>query len=381
MKIGIDARLIGQTGVGRYIKNLVFNLAEIDKKNNYILFVRSQDKKVFKSLKFKIIETDIRWHSISEQIKFPKILKNENLDLVHFPYFSVPVFYNRPYVVTIHDLILHHFPTGQASTLFLPIYWSKMFAYKYVISRAAGKAKKIITVSNSTKDEIIDHLKIDPEKIEVVYEGIDNQITNPKSQIPDKSLNAKYPGLAKRSGAGKILNTKYFIYVGNVYPHKNVNTLIDAFNSLLEKEKECSLMFVGREDFFYKRLKAKVKSNKNIEFLDYVSDGELAWLYQNAVATVCPAFMEGFGLPALEAMANNCLVITSDVPAFREICKDNAIYFNPKDPNELSEKMSEVLNNKEKFENLIEEGFKRSQDFSWRKMSEQTLKIYENAVK
>ncbi len=361
MKIGIDARLISQTGVGRYIRNLIRNLQEVDSKNDYVLFVRSEDVKELKikNLKFKIVESNIKWHSIEEQIKFPKILNKENLDLVHFPYFSVPIFYNRPFVVTIHDLIQLHFSTGRASTLPFPFYRIKHFGYKYVISKAAQEAKKIIAVSNSTKDEIVDHLKISRDKIEVVYEGIDSQIT--KSKI---------------NGKWKMVNGKYLLYVGNVYPHKNAETLVEAFKKL--HKENLGLIFVGKEDFFYKSLKQKIKSNKNIQFLDYVSDGELAWLYQNAIATVCPAFMEGFGLPALEAMANNCLVIASDIPSLREVCENNAIYFNPKNPDELSEKMQDVLKNKEKYKELIEKGFKRSQEFSWRKMSEQTLKIYEN---
>ncbi len=369
MRIGIDARLINQTGVGRYIRNLIENLQEIDRKNEFVLFARSNDFDSVKSSivnlpagkagsKWSIIRTDIRWHSIEEQVKFPKILNKEDLDLVHFPYFSVPIFYNKPFIVTIHDLIIHHFPTGKASTLPSPIYWSKILAYKYVISKTAQKAKKIIAVSNSTKDEIIDHLKIDPNKIIVTSEAVDDKIV----AKPKKPKNIKF--------------NKFFLFVGNVYPHKNVETLIKAFQKL--DDKNAGLLFVGKEDYFYKKLKQKTNEIENIEFMDYVLDDELAWLYQNAVATVCPAFMEGFGLPALEAMVNSCLVIASDIPALREVCKDSAIYFDPKNPEELSLKMQKVLENKTKYKDLVENGFKRSQEFSWRKMSEQTLKIYEN---
>lgn len=370
MKIGIDARLINQTGVGRYINNLIDQLQTIDHKNQYVLFVKNEDFDQVKlkienqpagrqDLKVKIVKTNIRWHSIEEQIKFPILLNKENLDLVHFPYFSVPIFYNRPFVVTIHDLIQLHFSTGRASTLPFPFYRIKHFGYKYVISKAAQKAKKIIAVSNSTKDEIIDHLKIDPNKIIVTSEAVDDKTMTK----PEKPNNIK-------------LN-RFFLFVGNVYPHKNADVLIKAFENLNPKTG-AGLIFVGKEDYFYKRLKQKVISNKNIQFLDYTSDEELAWLYQNAVATVCPAFMEGFGLPALEAMANKCLVIVSDIPALREVCEDNAIYFNPKNSDELSSKMKEVLENKNKYKDLIEKGLKRSQEFSWRKMSERTLKIYES---
>src|SRR4051812_22356097 len=120
MKIGIDARLWNETGVGRYIRNLVKELQLIDKKNEYILFVRKADfDKVSSQIvnsKFLVKVADIRWHTIEEQIKLPRILNNENLDLMHFPYFSVPIRYKKTFVITIHDLILNHFSTGKAST-------------------------------------------------------------------------------------------------------------------------------------------------------------------------------------------------------------------------------------------------------------------------
>src|SRR5260221_3631703 len=126
--------------------------------------------------RWSIVTTDIHWHTIQEQIDFPKILYKENLDLMHFPYFSVPLGYNRPFVVTIHDLILHHFPTGKASTLPTIFYYAKQFAYRFVINRAAKKAKKIIAVSSATARQIEEDLCIPASKIIVTYEGIDDRI-------------------------------------------------------------------------------------------------------------------------------------------------------------------------------------------------------------
>lgn len=173
MKIGIDARLIGQTGVGRYTKNLIKNLAKIDKKNQYSLFLRQEEFNSFvlpgKNFEKKL--ADFRWHSLEEQIKFPKILERENLDIVHFPYFSIPILYKGKYIVTIHDLIIDHFNTGRATTLPMPIYKIKRLGYKKILTSAIKNAVKIIAVSYSTKQEIIDHYKVDPDKIEVIYEA------------------------------------------------------------------------------------------------------------------------------------------------------------------------------------------------------------------
>src|SRR5947209_4569205 len=139
MRIGIDARLWNQTGVGRYIRNLVLNLGKIDKKNEYVLFTLAKNNVRVNSSNFKIVETDIPWHSLREQFEFTSLLKREDLDLVHFPYISAPLFYNKPFVLTIHDLIIHHYPTGRASTLPFPFYGIKLLAYRFLVKRLADK--------------------------------------------------------------------------------------------------------------------------------------------------------------------------------------------------------------------------------------------------
>jgi len=345
-------------------------MQKIDKTNKYVLFARRKDyeeiKLKVKNTRFKIVEANIPWHSIKEQVLFPEILKHENLDLVHFPYFSVPIYYNRPSIITIHDLIQLHFPTGRASTLPWPFYFFKYLGYKYVILKASKQAKKIITVSNATKDEIIDHLKIPEEKIEVIYEGVE--------PVFRKRGTASSLRTVKRYG----LNNRYFLFVGNVYPHKNVEVLIKAFGILLKYYPKTLLVFIGKEDYFYRKLKEKVRKiefSSNLKFLGDVSDEELGNLYRNAIAEVTPSFMEGFGLPALEAMANKCLVIASDTASLKEICQENAIYFDPYDEKELGEKMKMAYERKFD-ERIIEGGFKRSKEFSWRRMAEKTLKVY-----
>jgi len=374
MKIGIDCRLWDETGVGRYIRNLVEQLLTIDKKNEYILFVLSRDEENIKyqisniKKKWKLRPADVRWHSIEEQLKFPTTLKRENLDLVHFTYFSVPIFYNRPFVVTIHDLIINHFSTGRASTLPYPIYSLKLLGYKFIMSQAVKKAKKIITVSNATKKEIIDHLGVDSSKVVVTYEGV---------QLPNKK-NDKW----------KIINGKYFLYVGNAYPHKNLERLLKAFKLL---NSDANLFLVGKEDYFYKRLGKKVREmgiSDRVIFLQSVLDQELVDLYRNALALVLPSLMEGFGLPALEAMANKCLVLASDIPSLRETCGDAALYFDPYNPKDIAEKMKAVCFNDlpagkaglNHFSKNRIEGLERAKFFSWRKMAQETLAVYEKSA-
>ena len=376
MKIGIDCRLWSETGVGRYIRNLVLNLQRIDSKNTYILFVLSKDRdEILKQVEdtrrniqddtFKIIEVDIRWHSIKEQLRFASILSYENLDLMHFPYISVPLNYQKPFVVTIHDLIPYYYPTSKASTLPAPIYFLKLLAYKYILKQAVNNAKKIISVSNTTKDEIVRQFRVESEKIVVTYEGVDSQISNIKNQKPK-------------------INGKYFLYVGNAFPHKNLDSLLEAFKIFSKEWEEAQLIFVGKEDCFYKRLKEKVrklKLNEKIVFMENIDDGKLSALYKNAVATIMPSFMEGFGLPALEAMANKCLVLASNIPSLKEVCSDSAIYFDPNNIDDILNKMklAYVGNVKQNSVN-IERGVEIANSFSWEKMAKETLSVYESAL-
>lgn len=369
MRIGIDARLWNETGVGRYIRNLVWELEKIDKKNHYTLFVKTGNREPgigISNDRFKIVETDIRWHTVDEQLLFHKVLGNEALDLVHFPYFSIPILYNKPFVMTVHDLIINHFPTGKASTLPLPVYYAKRLGYQYILKQAAQKSQHIITVSEETKREIVQHLKVSDKKVVVTYEGVEKGL---------KGLGTRDLGLE--------MDSKYFLYVGNAYPHKNVERLVEAFQKIAKEFSDVKLVMVGKKNYFYDRVEEQVKElglEKHIIFAGGVSDEELAGLYHHAQALVFPSLMEGFGLPGLEAMQNNCLVLASDIPVFREIYKDGAVYFNPREISTIHATIRQVLTEKEKFSKYLEKGRERVKTFSWEKMAKETLSIYESSV-
>lgn len=363
MKIGIDARFWNETGVGRYIQNLVANIIIFDKANEYILFVRSQDlEKVqlfTKDSRFRCVTADIPWHSLKEQTQLTSIIKEQRVDLMHFPYFSVPITYRGPFIITIHDLILHHYPTGEASTLFFPLYYAKWFGYKAVIASAARRAVHVLTVSNATKSEIIDHLGIKSEKISVIYEGIDHK------------LKSSHSAQAKKG-------ERYFLHVGNVYPHKDPKVLVDAFSKL--RDENVSLLFVGKMDHFMEKLERYVldRGIKNIEFRGFVKDTELARLYGGALATIVSSKMEGFGLPAVEAMINNCLVISSDIPSLREVTKGKALFFKPGDVEDLSQLLLTLAKDEQnKYASQKIDAEKVAREYSWEKMAKETIAQYE----
>lgn len=360
MKIGIDARLWNESGVGRYIRNLVLKLDEKkDLKHKIVVFLNSKN---FRQVNFtnpgisKVL-ADIKWHGISEQFQFKKIIDRENLDLMHFSYFSYPVFYKKPFVITIHDLIIHHYPTGKSSTLPLPIYYAKHFAYKKITEKAVKNSLKIITPSVATRDELIDHYHADKEKIEVIYEGFD-----PAISISDKKAN--------------IPNNNYILYVGNAYPHKNLPVLLKAFSNLRKKINDIDLVCIGRKDYFYERLEKE--NHSDVHFMHEVDDSQLFEYYKHARFLVMPSLMEGFGLPVLEAMSLSVPVICSNIPALKEIAQDAALYFKPSDESELEEKMLLLLKNRKVFKELQDKGLKCSRKYSWDTALTQTLNVYES---
>lgn len=372
MRIGIDCRLWMESGVGRYIRNLVFELSKIDKTNDYVLFVNEEiqnSKLKIKNdnSKFKIVKTDVKWHTFSEQLQFPSILNKENLDLIHFPYFSVPIFYKKPFVVTVHDLTIYNYSTGKASTLPYLLYLLKRLAYKLVLTTAIKNAQKIIVPLDTVKEDVLKTFPIPLDKIVVTKEGVDEKI------IDD----------SKPSFNQELKSQNYFLYVGNAYPHKNIDTLISAFAKLKDqiKEHDVKLFLVGRNDYFYKKLERSIEKQNisSIHFFHDTNDSRLSELYKNAISVICPSKMEGFGLIPLEAMANNCLVIASNIKAHTEVCADAAFYFDPDSSESLTQKMIEIFSldkiTKEKYLKL---GIKIAKTFSWGKMARQTLSIYEN---
>lgn len=365
MKIVIDARLYSQSGVGRYLQELIKNLGKIDKKNQYLIFLTKKDYSSFrppgKNFQKKLV--NISWHSLAEQIFLPFHLIKERPDLVHFPYFSVPILYPGKFVITIHDLIVDHFNTGRASTKNKIIYKLKRFFYKIVIWRAIRRAKMIIAVSYSTKKEIIDHYRVNSKKIKVIYEGVKFSKINP--------------------GSKPIIPFPYLLYVGNAYPHKNLEKLIEAFRILKNRFRKLKLVLVGKKDYFYQKMEKSllVSQKRDILFFGFANDKQLANLYTYAKLFIFPSLMEGFGLPGLEAMACGCPVVCSKIPVFREVYGDAAYYFNPVNPADMAKKITAVLENKKIQENLRKNGFSQIAKYSWLKMAKETIGIYERYSK
>jgi len=394
--IGIDARFYGpkQKGLGRYVQKLVKNLEKVDLTNQYIIFLRKENWSEYQPSQpnFKKVLADYGWYGLKEQVLMPLKIWQAKVDLMHFPHFNLPIFCSKPFVVTIHDLVLKKFPTRRASTLSPFLYWLKNLAYRLVVYSAVKRAKKIITVSKYTKNDILKYFRVKPEKIEVVYEGAPSRLDLSSGTSEVRPLErdlrevptpeVKPLSFSIQKGLTSNLSKPYLLYVGNAYPHKNLERLILAFKKLVEDEQmDCQLVLVGELDYFYKRLKKFVRCSlfavhSKVVFTDFVSDKQLAALYQNASLYVFPSLGEGFGLPPLEAMAFGLPVVCSRATCLPEVLGHAAVYFDPENIEEMAAKIKQVLEDKEIQEKLISQGFKRIQKYQWSKMAQEILEIY-----
>ncbi len=373
MRIGIDARFFGPLGkgLGRYTQKLVENLEKIDTENEYFVFLRKENWDQYQPAagNFKKVLADIPWYSLREQIQMPRLLDKYRLDLAHFPHFNVPIRWKGNFVVTIHDLILLRYPTRRASTLSPLIYLLKKIAYWTVIKHAVKKSHKIIAVSEHTKKDILDHFGIEPGKISVTYESFDIG-QKAAEQSPEKVL-AKY-GIIK----------PYLLYVGNAYPHKNLERLVLVFRELVKKHPHLQLVLAGREDYFYGRLKKFTADNwvKRVVFTDFVPDEDLGMLYREALLYVFPSLYEGFGLPPLEAMSRSVPVASSNASCIPEILGEAAVYFDPTAMAQMAEVIERAVTDIELRKNLMAAGEKQIKKYSWKKMAKETLEIYSSCA-
>ncbi|MDD5291455.1 MAG: glycosyltransferase family 1 protein [Patescibacteria group bacterium] len=378
-RIGIDARFYGPIGkgLGRYTKEVVDRVVVLDKENEYIVFLSKEnfDEFIPNNPKVKKVLADVHWYTLAEQIIMPYLIWQARLDLMHFPHFNVPILTPVKFVVTIHDLILTKFPTIRATTLSPLFYKLKNRIYRIVIWLAVRRARAVIAVSQFTKDDIARQFKIKPGKVVVTYEGVSGLLNKKLSDFSHD----------KETFLGYNIGSPFLLYVGNAYPHKNLEGLVKVFSVIHGKRPDLSLVLVGRQDYFYKRVEEFSRKYWDKEspviFPGFVPDENLKILYSQALAYVFPSFYEGFGLPPLEAMACGCPVISSNKSSLPEILGQAAIYFNPEDEGEMIKQIEKIIEDKNLRQELVKKGYEQVKKYSWEKCAKETLGVYEKVFK
>lgn len=369
MRIGIDARFYGSVGkgLGRYTSELISHLEKIDDGNDYVIFLRESNFNSYvpKNPRFTKVLAEFPWYTWREQVLYPKLLNAHGLDLMHFPHFNVPFFYRKPFVVTVHDLILLSHPTTRATRLGPVVFWIKFQFYRLVIRRAIAAAKTVITVSHTTKNEITERFPFAKQKnIVVTYE-------------------ACAPALQKALNAAPLpadIKKPFVLYVGNAYPHKNLERLVEAFAGFRQRDhKDWQLVLVGAEDYFYARLKKEAEQNgitENVVFAGHVTDEQLATLYDNATFYAFPSLCEGFGLPPLEAMNHGLPVTSSNASCMPEILGDAAHYFDPSKPADIYTALTRMADDAELRTELAAKGRQQVAKYDWTRCAQETLQAY-----
>ena len=361
-KIGIDARLYSQTGVGTYIKNLIYYLEKKEFKDIvfYIyLMPDDYDCLLFKNKNIIKRVADYRWHSFKEQIGFALKLYRDKLDLMHFTYFSYPVLYCKKFIATVHDTTPLLFKTGKASTKNQFVYKVKHLFFRIILRCQIKRSIKIITPTFTVKEQLEDiYGKKISKKILPIYEGVNYKIIK---TMGNKDLSKKF--------------NNFFIYVGNFYPHKNVEKLIYAFKNI---DKKYKLILLGPDDYFSNRILRCIdtsKSGNNISLFKNPNLEDLVFFYKNALALIHPSLSEGFGLPLVEAAYFNTPIIASNIKVFKELLGNNYLSFNPNSIDDIAGKINSFIENKPEFDykNIIKE-------YSFSKMTDETLKIFKDTL-
>ena len=369
--IVIDARIRRST-TGRYVDRLLEHLQDIDRENRYSVLLMPDDDWRPKAENFTTVSSPFKQFSFNpmDQIKFARQLKSLKPDLVHFPMNQQPIFYRGKIVTTTMDLTMLRFTRpGKAP---LPVFWLKMLGYRFLFWYSNRKSERIITISRFVKDDLIKHYPFTDGKVSVTY----------CASEPPLEAKAKKPVVLKDVRKNKT--GKFLLYAGSAFPHKNLETLIKAFEKLHSSDGELKLILTGKREYYFEQLEKfadQSPARNSIIFTGFVADEELKWLYKNASVYAFPSLSEGFGLPGLEAMAHGCPVASSNATCLPEIYGDAAIYFDPNDAEDMAGTINELLNDDELRGELIENGYQRLERYSWDKMARETLSIYQSVLK
>lgn len=368
---GYEANVESRVGSGQYGFEILKNLEEIDEKNEYTIllptFPLGDLPKPREGWRYKVLKPAKLWTRIA--LPMALYLSKEKVDVSFSPTHYIPRFSPIPRVCTIFDLSYLHFPEMfKAKDIYQLKNWTK-----YSIENA----DHIITISNFTKKDIIDNYHIDPDKITVTYLGYDQENFYP---------------LKDKKKVNEILNKynikqPYIIYIGTMQPRKNLVRLIEAFSSVVGEDDRLNLVIVGkttgpgREGWMFQDiLKAPKKFDieNRVIFTSFAPTKDLPALLSASEAFILPSLWEGFGIPALEAMACGTPVLVSNVSSLPEVVGHAAALFDPYSVKSISEAIAKAANNGSIRKKRVQLGLKQAKKFSWVKCAEETLKILEN---
>lgn len=377
LRIALDMRAVQthkKTGIPNYMIHLVDQFAAIDDRNKYILFYNAM-KSIkpyileFENIRFKNVVTRIPNKVLEfcwDKISFPRIeVLTGELDVFHATHFIAPPVAKAKTVLTIHDLAFLKFPKLFTS--------AQGQQFSRLCKQSCHKSNTIISISASTKIDLVNLLAIPPEKITNIPLA-SREIFRPITKTEDSiDMAARYS-----------LFDNYILFVGTIEPRKNPMRLIQAYAQLPDYiRNDFHLVLAGGRgwlcDGVYTEPQRLGLPEGSVKFLDYVPDEDLVYLMNGASVFVYPSLYEGFGLPPLEAMACGVPVISSNISSIPEVVGDAGILVDPYSVEELSNAIQRVLEDSTLAKELGQKGLERSRQFSWERTARETLKVYEMA--
>jgi glycosyltransferase involved in cell wall biosynthesis len=375
VKIAIDIRRMSEFGVGTYIRNIVRNLGRLDHETTYFLIGSPAKVKEIGALppNFHTIAIAEPERSVKSFREFRDVVKRLQCDLVHIPnLFSVPRGLACPYVMTVHDM-LDHLSRARQQTGF----WGSL--HFQLTKRALRGASRIFAVSNFTKVEMEKLFGIPAQRIEVVYNAIDERFLHGHATAADRQL------IAERYQ----VSYPFLLYAGRISPHKNVVRMIEAFSALkteLEKDgafPDLKLIIIGDDVSGNPDLRRTVIRSgvqNDVRFLGFVPVEVLRIFYDQAKIFVFPSLYEGFGLPPLEAMAHGTPVVTSNVSSLPEVVGNAAVLVHPENAFEIMRALHRVLLDQPLREKMKERSYRQAAKFSWEKSVRRVMEVYQEVL-
>lgn len=357
MRIGIDARELrrGQmTGIGRFLRNLLYGLLKADSVNEYFLF-GYPDLDFSADAKNLTIITREQAHTLFwDQVYLPSAIRDNGIDVFFSPYYKVPLFAGCPVVLTHHDFTMFSFPEYRERYVYNT-------ALKAAMRLFTGKAAKVVCETEYTQREIMRYFSLPPEKAAVIVESIGSGFV----PCPAEKI-ARVRKIFK-------LEKRYLLYVGNANPHKNLEGLVAAYFGLPgDGAVKYDLVLAGVGPSF--------SAAGGVRCLGHVPDDDLPALYSGAELFVFPSFSEGFGLPPLEAMACGCPVLSSSAACLPEVLGDACLYFDPRNTSEMSSKIAEALNDGELRAVLRRKGAERAGFYASKNSAAELLGVFRSAA-
>lgn len=371
MKVAIDIRRMTEFGVGTYIRNVVRTLARLDRESKYFLIGSPAKVVEFGPLppNFRALELTAPDNTVKGYSGFRTIVRRMECDVVHIPHmFWTPRGLGCPYVLTVHDLLEHMYGSRNLSSF-------RRYLHYYLTRRALRGAARVLAVSQFTKSEILRLLSLPDDRIEVVYNAIDERFLRGHATDADRDL------IAQRYQ----VNYPFLLYAGAIRPHKNVVRIIEAFSALkseLAKDgrfADLKLIIIGDDLSSHPRLRRTVVSGgvqNDVRFLGFVPIEVLRIFYDVAKIFVFPSLYEGFGLPPLEAMAHGTPVVTSNTSSLPEVAGNAALLVNPENVFEIQRALQRALLDPEVREGMKQRGYEQAQRFSWTSSVSRILEIY-----